>query len=156
MEPMMPLQRGGTLLPGAAMLGMGVLVVVPVAFVLLQAVFPGAAQADWAQPLAHWRQVWQDTAMAQLLGNTVSLGVWVVLGCPLLGLPLGLLRGLGHLPGSALWDLCFLVPFDGAALHRGRRAGSRCRSPPATCSRPRASTRRGCCFRRRAWCWSWC
>jgi len=39
---MMPLQRGGTLLPGAAMLGMGLLVVVPVAFVLLQAVFPGA------------------------------------------------------------------------------------------------------------------
>ena len=108
---MMPLQRGGTLMPGAAMLGMGVLVVAPVAFVLLQAVFPGAAQADWAQPLAHWRQVWQDTAMAQLLGNTVSLGVWVVLGCLLLGLPLGLLRGLGHLPGSALWDLCFLVPF---------------------------------------------
>lgn len=108
---MMPLQRGGTLLPGAAMLGMGVLVVVPVAFVLLQAVFPGAAQADWAQPLAHWRQVWQDTAMTQLLGNTVSLGMWVVLGCLLLGLPLGLLRGLGHLPGSALWDLCFLVPF---------------------------------------------
>ena len=108
---MMPLQRGGTLLPGAAMLGMGVLVVVPVAFVLLQAVFPGAAQADWAQPLAHWRQVWQDTAMSELLGNTVSLGLWVVLGCLLLGLPLGLLRGLGRLPGSALWDLCFLVPF---------------------------------------------
>lgn len=108
---MMPLQRGGTLLPGAAMLGMGVLVVVPVAFVVLQAVFPGAAQADWAQPLAHWRQVWQDTAMSELLGNTVSLGLWVVLGCLLLGLPLGLLRGLGRLPGSALWDLCFLVPF---------------------------------------------
>lgn len=108
---MMPLQRGGTLLPGAAMLGMGVLVVVPVAFVLLQAVFPGAAQADWAQPLAHWRQVWLDTAMSELLGNTVSLGLWVVLGCLLLGLPLGLLRGLGRLPGSALWDLCFLVPF---------------------------------------------
>lgn len=108
---MMPWKPRGTLLPGTAMLGMGVLVVVPVAFVVLQAVFPGAAQADWAQPLAHWRQVWQDTAMSELLGNTVSLGLWVVLGCLLLGLPLGLLRGLGRLPGSALWDLCFLVPF---------------------------------------------
>ncbi|MRT21702.1 iron ABC transporter permease [Comamonas sp. CAH-2] len=107
----MPWKPRGTLLPGTAMLGMGVLVVVPVAFVVLQAVFPGAAQADWAQPLAHWRQVWQDTAMSELLGNTVSLGLWVVLGCLLLGLPLGLLRGLGRLPGSALWDLCFLVPF---------------------------------------------
>ena len=108
---MTALIRGGSLLPAAAMLGMGLLVVVPVAFVVLQAVFPGAARADWGLPLSHWMQVWQDTALAQLLGNTLSLGWWVVLGSLLLGLPLGLLRGLARLPGSALWDLCFLVPF---------------------------------------------
>lgn len=98
-------------LPLLAMVAMGVLVVVPVAFVVLQAVFPGAAQADWAQPLSHWKQLWQDTAVGHLLGNTVWLGVSVVAGSLLLGVPLGLLRGLCKLPGAALWDLCFLVPF---------------------------------------------
>lgn len=98
-------------LPTVAMLAMGVLVVVPVGFVLLQAIFPGAAQADWGQPFAHWQQLWQDTAVMRLLGNTVWLGIWVVLGSLLLGVPLGLLRGLCKLPWAPLWDLCFLVPF---------------------------------------------
>lgn len=98
-------------LPTVAMLAMGMLVVVPVAFVLLQAIFPGAAQADWGQPFAHWPQLWQDTAVTRLLGNTVWLGIWVVVGSLLLGVPLGLLRGLCKLPWAPLWDLCFLVPF---------------------------------------------
>lgn len=76
-------------LPTVAMLAMGMLVVVPVAFVLLQAIFPGAAQADWGQPFAHWAQLWQDTAVMRLLGNTVWLGIWVVVGSLLLGVPLG-------------------------------------------------------------------
>lgn len=98
-------------LPTVAMLAMGMLVVVPVAFVLLQAIFPGAAQADWGQPFAHWAQLLQDTAVTRLLGNTVWLGIWVVVGSLLLGVPLGLLRGLCKLPWAPLWDLCFLVPF---------------------------------------------
>lgn len=104
-------KNGSHGLPVFAMAGMAVLVVVPVLFVALQAIFPGAAQADWAQPLSHWRKVWESTALLHLLGNTVSLGVWVVLGALAVGVPLGLLRGLARLPGSALWDLCFLVPF---------------------------------------------
>lgn len=104
-------KNGSHGLPVFAMAGMAVLVVVPVLFVALQAIFPGAAQADWAQPLSHWRKVWESTALLHLLGNTVSLGVWVVLGALAVGVPLGLLRGLACLPGSALWDLCFLVPF---------------------------------------------
>lgn len=104
-------KNGSHGLPVFAMAGMAVLVVVPVLFVALQAIFPGAAQADWAQPLSHWRKVWESTALLHLLGNTVSLGVWVVLGAITVGVPLGLLRGLARLPGSALWDLCFLVPF---------------------------------------------
>lgn len=104
-------KNGSHGLPVFAMAGLAVLVVVPVLFVALQAIFPGAAQADWAQPLSHWRKVWESTALLHLLGNTVSLGVWVVLGAITVGVPLGLLRGLARLPGSALWDLCFLVPF---------------------------------------------
>lgn len=101
----------GPRLPFFAMLAMGLLVVVPVTFVLLQAVFPGAALADWSQPLAHWQTLWQDTAIGHLLSNTLWLGICVVAGALLLGVPLGLLRGLCQLPGAALWDLCFLVPF---------------------------------------------
>lgn len=98
-------------LPIFAMLAMALLVVIPVTFVLLQAIFPKAALADWSQPLAHWQTVWQDTAIGHLLGNTLWLGISVVAGALLLGVPLGLLRGLCKLPGAALWDLCFLVPF---------------------------------------------
>lgn len=108
---MLQTKNSGRSLPVLAMVAMGVLVVVPVAFVLLQAVFPGAAQAVWAQPLAHWQSLWQGTAVGRLLGNTVGLGLGVVAGSLLLGVPLGLLRGLCKLPGAALWDLCFLVPF---------------------------------------------
>jgi iron(III) transport system permease protein len=98
-------------LPALMVLAMGLLVVVPVAFVLLQAVFPGVAQARWGAPLSHWRGLWQSTEVLHLLGNTLQLGAWVVAGSLLLGVPLGLLRGLCRLPAAALWDGCFLVPF---------------------------------------------
>lgn len=103
--------QGSLGLPAMVGAAMALLVVVPVAFVLLQALFPGAAMADWSRPLSHWQQVWQDTEVLQLLGNTVWLGVWVVLGSLAVGVPLGLLRGLCRLPGAAWWDVCFLVPF---------------------------------------------
>lgn len=108
---MTQLKNGSQRLPVFAMAGMAVLVVVPVLFVVLQAIFPGAAQADWAHPLSHWQALWDSTDLGLLLGNTVSLGLWVVLGALAVGVPLGLLRGLARLPGSAVWDLCFLVPF---------------------------------------------
>ena len=98
-------------LPALAMLAMGLLVVIPIAFVVLQAIFPGAAQANWLAPFAHWQIVWNDTNVGHLLGNTLWLGVCVVGGTLLLGVPLGLLRGLCQLPAAGLWDLCFLVPF---------------------------------------------
>lgn len=98
-------------MPALALGGMGLLVVVPVVYVLLQAVFPQLAQGDWSAPLSHWPVLWAENGLAALLGNTLGLGLAVVAGSLLLGLPLGLLRGLCRLPGAALWDVAFLVPF---------------------------------------------
>ena len=98
-------------LPLVCLGAMSVLVIVPVVFVLLQAVFAQMAQGDWSAPFAHWPSVLQGTHLWQLLGNTVGLGGCVVAGSIFVGVPLGLLRGLFHVPGHQLWDLLFLIPF---------------------------------------------
>lgn len=98
-------------MPALALAGMGLLVVVPVLFVLLQALFPGIAQASLAAPLSHWLPLWREGGVGRLLGNTLMLGLAVVAGSLLAGVPLGLLRGLCRLPGARLWDLAFLIPF---------------------------------------------
>lgn len=103
-----PAQRVLRLLCMAAL---AVLVFVPLLFVLLQAVFPQLAQGSLAQPLGHWRTVLQDPAILTLTGNTLRLGLAVVAVSALLGVPLGVLRGLFDVPGAKVWDLLFLVPF---------------------------------------------
>lgn len=98
-------------MPALALAGMGLLVVVPVLYVVLQALFPGMAQASFAAPLSHWLPLWREGGLGLLLGNTLVLGLAVVAGSLLAGVPLGLLRGLCALPGARLWDLAFLIPF---------------------------------------------
>lgn len=91
--------------------GLLVLVLVPLLFVLLQAVFPHLAQGSLAEPLGHMQATFQDAATLELTGNTLKLGLAVVLASALLGVPLGVLRGLFELPLKKWWDLAFLVPF---------------------------------------------
>lgn len=98
-------------MPALALAGMGLLVVVPVLYVVLQALFPGVAQASFAAPLSHWLPLWREGGVGRLLGNTLVLGLCVVAGSMLAGVPLGLLRGLCALPGARFWDLAFLIPF---------------------------------------------
>ena len=52
-----------------------------------------------------------DPALLKLLGNTLRLGLAVVLACAVLAIPLGALRALTCVPGGAIWDLIFLIPF---------------------------------------------
>ncbi|RMX08431.1 iron ABC transporter permease [Corticibacter populi] len=91
--------------------GLALLVGVPLLFVLLQAVFPQLAQGSLATPLAHLGQTLGEGAVLELTGNTVKLGLAVVVLAALIGAPLGVLRGLFQVPGQRLWDLAFLVPF---------------------------------------------
>lgn len=91
--------------------GLAALVVVPLSFVVLQALFPDIAQGSLARPLAHLAGTLRDPAIPGLVGNTLKLGLAVVLASALLGIPLGVLRGLFDVPLARLWDLAFLVPF---------------------------------------------
>ncbi|WP_027016229.1 ABC transporter permease [Comamonas composti] len=103
--------RAQRAMPALALAGMGLLVVVPVLYVLLQALFPDIALASLANPFAHWRVLAREGELGGLLANTLGLGLAVVAGSLLLGLPLGLVRGLCDLPGARYWDLAFLIPF---------------------------------------------
>lgn len=99
------------LLPTATVAALAVVVALPVAFVLLQAIFPHLAEGSFAAPFsAVWPALAHDLTLP-LIGNTLQLGVSVALGTALVGGALGAVRGLFHVPGARLWDLCFLLPF---------------------------------------------
>ncbi|QGZ65447.1 ABC transporter permease [Paraburkholderia acidisoli] len=88
-----------------------VLVALPLAFVALQAVFPGVGQGSFAQPFAAVRVTLARADTWPLLANTLRFGVSVAAASVVLGVPLGALRGLTRLPFARLWDLLFLAPF---------------------------------------------
>ena len=88
-----------------------VLVGLPLVYILLQAIFPEVTRGSFARPFAILLPTLNDPELLRLLGNTVRLGIAVVMGCLLLALPLGALRALTRIPGGALWDVIFLVPF---------------------------------------------
>ncbi|WJV51924.1 iron ABC transporter permease [Pectobacteriaceae bacterium CE70] len=100
-----------TLLPlftGSALL---LLVVVPVTFVLLQAIFPHLDSGSFGAPFSAFARIFHDSQFPVLLSGTLKLGLGVALGSALVGIPLGTLRGLFALPCAALWDVLFLIPF---------------------------------------------
>lgn len=96
---------------GITLSGLAVLVAVPLLAIVLQAVFPDLALGSFGRPLSHLGPTLNDPAIVTLIGNTLRLGLAVVAASALLGVPLGVLRGLFDLPLARLWDLAFLVPF---------------------------------------------
>jgi len=103
--------RANTLLVGAAVSALGVLVAMPLGFVLLQAIFPTLAQGSLAQPFSHLARTLSDPVLVELTLNTLKLGACVVLAAAAVGIPLGTLRGLFEVPGARIWDVLMLVPF---------------------------------------------
>jgi iron(III) transport system permease protein len=87
------------------------LVALPVAFILLQATFPRIGQGLLAEPFSRFGEVLGDPQLLRMTGNTVLLGLSVVLGAALVGVPLGACRALFRVPLAPLWDLLFLIPF---------------------------------------------
>lgn len=96
------------LLTAAALLG---LVGLPLLYVLLQAVFPGWSQGELSGVFSLFVPMLSDPDLLGLLGNTLRLGIAVVIVCALVAIPLGALRALVRIPGGAIWDLLFLIPF---------------------------------------------
>jgi len=91
--------------------GLTLLVVVPFAFVVLQAIFPALGSGSFAAPFSNVAATLANPALLRLAGNTVLLGIAVVVVSALLAVPLGVLRALFRVPFAPVWDVLLLVPF---------------------------------------------
>ncbi|MGO2262236.1 ABC transporter permease [Halomonas sp.] len=87
------------------------LVGLPLLYIVLQAIFPLWSRGDLSGAFTLFMPTLVDPALLKLLGNTLRLGLAVVLACAVLAIPLGALRALTCVPGGAIWDLIFLIPF---------------------------------------------
>jgi iron(III) transport system permease protein len=95
-------------LTGAALL---LLVGLPVSFVVLQAIFPHLDGGAFSDAFAPFGRLLSDAQLREMVSSTLKVGLGVALCSAIIGIPLGALRGLFALPGAALWDLVFLIPF---------------------------------------------
>lgn len=100
-----------SLLPVLTIALLVVLVALPLLFIVLQAVFPGFSEGSWHHPFAAFGELFTDAQFPSLLGGTLHIATGVALCSVVVGLPLGVARGLLRLPGARLWDLLFLIPF---------------------------------------------
>lgn len=99
------------LLNGLILLALLVLVALPLLFIVLQALFPHLNEGEWRGAFSALPALLADPQLLPMWLGTLKIGLGVALGSLVLGLPLGVLRGLFRLPGAALWDLLFLIPF---------------------------------------------
>ncbi|MFA5596128.1 MAG: iron ABC transporter permease [Pusillimonas sp.] len=90
---------------------LGMLVVLPMGFVVLQAIFPELGAGSFQQPFGAVISTFSDPATLTLIGSTVVTGIGVALVAACLGIPLGALRAQFQLPLAGVWDLLFLIPF---------------------------------------------
>ncbi|HTJ98624.1 MAG TPA: ABC transporter permease subunit [Bordetella sp.] len=102
---------GLSLLAAVTLAALAVLVALPIAFVVLQAVFPHLGEGSLRDAFGAWPTVFADPAVPALLASTIRLGLGVATVAAAIGIPLGALRGLCRVPLAPAWDLAFLVPF---------------------------------------------
>jgi len=102
---------GHGLLGWLAGISLTVIVAVPFVFIVLQAIFPELGRGSLAAPLAHLSRTLGDPNLLRLAGNTLILGLGVVVGCVVVGVPLAVARALFRVPFALVWDVAFLVPF---------------------------------------------
>ncbi|MDO5647586.1 iron ABC transporter permease [Paracoccus sp. (in: a-proteobacteria)] len=103
--------RMSNLLSVAAALSILILVAVPVAFILLQAVFPEFTRGSLAGAFSRLDVFTQNARLMQQTQNSLMLSACVMVGSLLIGGPIGVLRGLFRVPGARVWDVVFLIPF---------------------------------------------
>ncbi|WP_245840236.1 ABC transporter permease [Pantoea rwandensis] len=98
-------------LNGLILLALTLLVALPLLFIVLQALFPQFSEGNLSGAFSALPALFEDPQLVPMWLGTLKIGGGVALCSLLLGLPLGALRGLFRLPGAALWDLLFLIPF---------------------------------------------
>lgn len=87
------------------------LVALPMLFIVLQAIFPQLGSHSFEAPFSAFSQFFQQSDALIPLLNSIRLGISVVIVSAVIGIPLGTIRGLCHLPCPQLWDVLFLIPF---------------------------------------------
>lgn len=95
----------------AAAIGLAIVVAVPFAFILLQAVFPELGRGSFAAPFSRLFDTLGDAKLVRMTGNTLLLGFGVAALSALIAVPLAVCRALFRVPGALVWDLLMLVPF---------------------------------------------
>jgi len=98
-------------LPLMVVIALVILVVIPLCFIVLQALFPQLGQGLFSQPFEPIIHLINEPELPELLQNTLLLGVGVAIISAVIAIPLGALRGLFNLPFAKVWDLLFLIPF---------------------------------------------
>ena len=88
-----------------------ILVAFPLAFILLQAVFPQFSAGSLAGAFGGVTALLAEPQLPGMLSGTLQIALGVALVSALIGFPLGVARGLFNLPLPRLWDLLFLIPF---------------------------------------------
>jgi iron(III) transport system permease protein len=88
-----------------------ILVALPLAFILLQAIFPQFSAGSLAGAFGGLPALLSEPQLPAMLGGTVQIALGVALVSALLGFLPGVARGLLTLPFPRAWDVLFLIPF---------------------------------------------
>ena len=88
-----------------------VLVALPLLFIVLQAIFPRFSAGSLSGAFSCVSTLIADPQLPTMLGGTLWVACGVALMSVVIGLPLGVVRGLFTIPLPRLWDLLFLIPF---------------------------------------------
>ena len=99
------------LISGVTLTVLLVLVALPLLFIVLQAIFPHFSAGSLSGALTGVPMLFADPQLLPMLGGTLWVACGVALMSVVIGLPLGVLRGLFNVPLPRLWDLLFLIPF---------------------------------------------
>lgn len=94
-----------------ATVGLVIVVAIPFIAIILQAVFPTLGRGSFAAPFSAFAGTLGNPALIGMAGNTLLLGACVVALSAVVAVPLAISRALFRVPGGAMWDVLFLIPF---------------------------------------------
>ena len=87
-----------TFLSGATLAALVMLVALPLVFILLQAIFPHFSAGSLGDAFGGIPALLADPQLPAMLGGTLWIAAGVALVSVMIGLPLGILRGMFSLP----------------------------------------------------------
>jgi iron(III) transport system permease protein len=91
--------------------GLILVVAVPFVFIVLQAIFPLLGRGSFEAPFSQLLATLADSALLEMSGNTLLLGLGVMLLSAVIAIPLGVFRALFKVPFALGFDVLLLVPF---------------------------------------------